>query len=717
MWSVCLCVAALLAVACAPARLAAQDGPAGGGVSAAAMPAGGAAPLVANELGKAAVPVGGLWAFHPGDDLAWAAPGYDDSGWARIETGKSWEEQGFRNLTGFGWYRRKIVLNAGTNPDWTLALLLPSVEDAAEVYWNGRLVGSYGKVPPDPVWYEPDYPVGVAILCPVCGRGQMVLGRPESGVLAIRVWKAPYVFFSGPEVGGLPATLEMGSTAAIGDKVGRQSAMWLEGSLYGLGLALVEGIVALLALLAWLRDRKQWMLLWLALYTAHAVLLLPFNLTGLLSFQWSYGLIPFVVCAEDVSLWFLLLYLLNLHDDRRLVRWTMWAAGIAVAGDFGDGALQLFHWTTWPGHVFLRWDIGLTIPALLVEAWVLVLVAFALRRRLDASRWLLAMAATLVNVIQAVSDWGGAGARWTHWTAAAWIGRPVFVVAGITFTPAMLADTLLLMAILYAVWRYQAEQSRKQNLLDEEFRNAQELQQVLVPEELPAVPGYRLSSAYRPAQVVGGDFFQILPVEGGTLAVVGDVSGKGLKAAMTVALIVGALRTLAETTGDPAKLLEGLNRRLHGRLKGGFATCLAVRVEAHGECVAASAGHLAPLLNGEEVTLPGALPLGMVAAADYATTRIRMRAGDRLTLYTDGLPEARNAEGELFGFERVRALVAAEPDAETVAAAAAGFGQDDDVTVLTVVREADGGEEFRVLQEIVAEAVTTGRRKEDRGGQ
>ena len=352
-----------------------------------------------------------------------------------------------------------------------------------------------------------------------------------------------------------------------------------------------------------------------------------------------------------------------------------------------------------------------------MECWVLVLVAFAFRRKLDAARWLLAIAALLVDVLQAVHDWGDAGARWTHWTIADPLAWPLFTVAGNAFNAGTLADTLLLVSILYAVWRYETEQrAGNRILLDEEFRNAQELQRVLVPEELPAVPGYRLSSAYRPAQEVGGDFFQIMPVEGGTLAVVGDVSGKGLKAAMTVALIVGALRTLAETTGDPAKLLEGLNRRLHGRLKGGFATCLAVRVEAHGECVAASAGHLAPLLNGEEVTLPGALPLGMVAAADYATTRIRMRAGDRLTLYTDGLPEARNAEGELFGFERVRALVAAEPDAETVAAAAAGFGQDDDVTVLTVVREADGGEEFRVLQEIVAEAVTTGRRKEDRGG-
>ncbi len=647
--------------------------------SAAAAPA----PLVANGLGRTVISLHGPWEFHPGDNLAWAQPEYDDSGWARIETGKTWEEQGFRNLTGFAWYRRRIVLDAGANPGWALALLLPSVEDAAEVYWNGRLVGSYGKVPPDPVWDGSIWPVGVAILCPACERGEIALGPPESGVLAIRVWKAPHIFFSGPNEGGMTATPQMGSAAAIRDQVAGQGAAWLEGSLYWLGLSLVEGLVALLALLAWLRDRKQWMLFWLAIYMAHAVLLLPFAVPGLLSFRWSYGLIAPVVGLEDVSLWFLLLYLLRLRDHGRLVRWTVWMTGVAVLGDFGDGSLQLFHWTTWPGHRFLAWDIGLTIPALLVETWVLVLVAVAMRRRLDGARWLLAVAATLVNLVQAVNDWGDAGVRWTHWTVGGLSVRPLFTAAGMVFTPGTLADTLLLAAILYAVWRYQAEQSRRQSVLDEELRNAQELQQVLVPESLPEVPGCAVTSAYLPAQVVGGDFFQVIPAcGGGAMLVVGDVSGKGLQAAMTVALIVGAVRTLAESTSDPAEILAGLNRRLQGRTHGGFATCVALRLDADGSCTVANAGHLPPFVNGEEMNLPGALPLGMAGEAETATTTVQLRAGDRVMLYTDGLPEARNAAGELFGFERVRALMAADSDPNAVAEAAAQFGQEDDVTVV-----------------------------------
>jgi serine phosphatase RsbU (regulator of sigma subunit) len=248
-----------------------------------------------------------------------------------------------------------------------------------------------------------------------------------------------------------------------------------------------------------------------------------------------------------------------------------------------------------------------------------------------------------------------------------------------------IATVLLLVAIVYAVWRYETEQRERQTRLDEEFRNAQELQQLLVPESLPEVPGYTVTSAYQPAQEVGGDFFQVIPLpEGGALAVVGDVSGKGLKAAMTVSLIVGALRSLAETTSEPAEILAGLNRRLHQRLQGGFVTCVAARLEAEGGCTIANAGHLAPFLNGDEVEMAGALPLGLTADAAYEEVTVQLGAGDRLTLYTDGLPEARNAAGELFGFARVAELVAGDPDAGAMAAAAVRFGQEDDVTVLSL---------------------------------
>jgi serine phosphatase RsbU (regulator of sigma subunit) len=211
------------------------------------------------------------------------------------------------------------------------------------------------------------------------------------------------------------------------------------------------------------------------------------------------------------------------------------------------------------------------------------------------------------------------------------------------------------------------------------------VQQVLVPKDLPELQGFKLTAAYRPAQEVGGDFFQLIPLPGGAaLLVIGDVSGKGLHAAMTVSLIVGALRTAATTTSDPAEILGVLNHLLHGRVRHGFATCLAMRLDADGKCFAANAGHLPPYCNGREVNLPAALPLGLVDDAQYESVEIQIAPGDRLTLCTDGLPEARTQSGELLGFERTAELLVRCADANQIADAACSFGQEDDITVLTL---------------------------------
>ena len=104
-------------------------------------------------LGRATLPLDGNWQFHEGDNLAWSSPGYDDSAWQPIQVGRSWEGQDHRNYTGFAWYRRRLVLAPGSTTGWTLALYLPNVDSACEVYWNGALKGAYGKLPPNPVWY------------------------------------------------------------------------------------------------------------------------------------------------------------------------------------------------------------------------------------------------------------------------------------------------------------------------------------------------------------------------------------------------------------------------------------------------------------------------------------------------------------------------------------------------------------------------------------
>jgi serine phosphatase RsbU (regulator of sigma subunit) len=189
---------------------------------------------------------------------------------------------------------------------------------------------------------------------------------------------------------------------------------------------------------------------------------------------------------------------------------------------------------------------------------------------------------------------------------------------------------------------------------------------------------------------VGGDFFQLIPGEGeaagSSIVIVGDVSGKGLKAAMSVSLIVGAARTLAETTSSPGEILAGINRRLIGRMQGGFVTCIILRLDPDGDCVVANAGHLPPFLNLEEMDLPGALPLGLIPGLIYDELQFHLAAQDRLALYTDGLLEARSESGEIFGFERLRRLMGMRPSAAQAAHAAVSFGQDDDITVLTLTR-------------------------------
>jgi len=226
-------------------------------------------------------------------------------------------------------------------------------------------------------------------------------------------------------------------------------------------------------------------------------------------------------------------------------------------------------------------------------------------------------------------------------------------------------------------------------MLDSEMAAAREVQQVILPGAAESFPGYAIESVYRPAQQVGGDFFQILPVgRSGLLIVLGDVAGKGLPAAMLVSMLVGSIRMLAEDTHDPALILRKLHDRLMGRTQGGFSTALAAFIADDGLVTISNAGHLSPYLDGKEIELRGALPLGIVSGTQYESTRFQLMPGSRLTFYSDGVVEAQNKEGELFGFERSQAL-SMEP-AAAIVQSAVDFGQSDDITVVTIERLAVG---------------------------
>ena len=225
------------------------------------------------------------------------------------------------------------------------------------------------------------------------------------------------------------------------------------------------------------------------------------------------------------------------------------------------------------------------------------------------------------------------------------------------------------------------EAARERAAFAAEFHAASTVQQLLLQGASRSTPGFQVESVYLPASEVGGDFFLVSPAADGCLtAIVGDVSGKGLTAAMRVALILGALRR--EVSSDPGEILAGLNNALINGDQLGFTTACCVRLSLAGDFTVANAGHISPYLAGRELPTAPALPLGLIPDQKYELYQGRLARGEHLVLLSDGIPEARNSGGELYGFERLSSLVLLS--AREIAQAAQSFGQEDDITVLTV---------------------------------
>ncbi|MGD0629362.1 MAG: SpoIIE family protein phosphatase [Terracidiphilus sp.] len=657
-----------------------------------ASPAPAPAPTVIDGLGKGLVRLNGPWQFHLGDNPDWAAPAFDDSGWEQLRGDNTWGAQGHAGYTGFAWYRLHLTINPAPGAGPNSALLLSGVMDAYELYLNGARVGGDGKLPPHPVWYynQPPQTFG--------------LGRLRSGVIAIRVWKAPLTSDEPDFAGGLNNAPVVGSPGAIANLKDAFDYQWLRSNMANFGLNLLYGLVALLSLIAWLRDRKQWYLFWITAYSLFPVINLFLYDMHLPLSNLALGLGEPVGAVQEIALWFLLLWLLQLHHDRYLVRITQIIALSNLAAALCEGLVEGPLWSAkWNSGWITKLqaaDFILSGIGTIFVVLPLVLVATALirRRRLDAARWLVSAFACLKALLNLLSSAVAHTQHLTQWTLAELIHKPLFTMNGNGINAGMLSSILLLASIVYAVYRHSVEKRRRQIALEHEFTSAREVQQVLIPETVPTIPGFAVTSAYRPAQEVGGDFFQIIPLENGsTLIVLGDVSGKGLKAAMSVSLIVGLVHALADADSTPGRLLAQLNRRLTGRLQGGFATCVVVRIDLGGEGTIASAGHPGPFLNGREIDLPGALPLGMASDTTYNEFGFYLRVNDHFSLFTDGLLEARSPAGEIFSFDRLKALFATKPTAAEATQAAVAFGQDDDITVVTLTRLEKGRESTSTL--------------------
>ncbi len=645
-------------------------------------------------FGNATAELTGPWKFHTGDSPqangrrgdapAWAQPGFDDSAWGTMDLtpppgsydpsiGSSgfvpgWTARGYKDYSGYAWYRLRVNIQDGQN---ALALKMPdNFDDAYQVYVNGHLAGEFGRFTAHGV-------VGYLAQPRTFPLPTHLRNGPV--VLAIRMFMQPFTALVDPDVGGLHGPPVLGRASAI---AGLLHLDWdaIDRSLYGdfLEMAILLLAFAVAFGLFWL-DRREPAYLWLGLTCTVLLMIVTLvavsNYTTWIDENLVFAVQDAVLIPASIGLWVLFWAYWFRLDGMARVRRMVWSL-VALLG-LGMAMLRApLYGTLVPMHAIV-WLSPLTLGLKLLLGVLLVWVTVRGIRKDKAEGWL-----ALPPVVLVILSLYQEELLVVHVPAQ-------FFPFGIAVTFTRIAPVLSLIIITVLLLRRFLHGQREREQWKLEIEQAKQIQQMLVPsaEALPVVPGLTLESEYRPAQSVGGDFFQIVqhPTDGSVLIVLGDVTGHGLEAAMLVSLLVGAVRSTAETGFDPLHMLQSLNRRLLGR-KGAQATCLALRVAADGAVTLANAGHLPPYLNGKEIAMEGAVPLGLIAAAEFSVMEFQLQPGDRMTLLTDGVVEAQNEKKEMFGFERAQ-QVGNQP-AALIADAAQKFGQEDDITVVSVVRGA-----------------------------
>lgn len=627
-------------------------------------------------IGRDLVAIKAPCRFHTGDDPTWASPSTDDSSWEEVDIGKPLGSQGHWSFTGYGWYRCHLNIPPVPAVTQKLAILLPPTPGPYQAFWNSSSIGSVGSMPPWPRY----------VFRGVSNSFWMGGG---AGVLAIRYWSPPYEFGERGDRAGFYSSPLIGTDVAVAAKLGEMDHVWLRDKQVYYTVNIIYTLLGVLAFIAWLLNRRRKLLLWVALYAftlpAHVLL---FNAHMPIRTQLAMGFDDLASACREVALWYLLIYVLELDQHAVLRRWTRRIAAVTITSGI---VLLLVINLDWSAPYVLVYQYVEAIFAVIIglyQGFAIVIVLFAIGKRLPLAAWLVGISALVLELIGVIAVTSIQSRRFTHWHSVYDVMRyNFFSLNGNYFDPQNIMTIVLLASILFAVYRYSIDQAAHSGHLEQELKSAQEVQRILIPETLASPPGFSVTSAYQPAQEVGGDFFQVIAQQDGSaLIVVGDVSGKGLKAAMNVSLIIGTIRAIADTPVRPAALLDRLNRRLHGRLQDGFATCVVARLTPQGECTVANAGHLSPFVNDREIELPGSLPLGLVPVLEFEETSFHLDAKESLMFYTDGLLEARAPGGELYGFDRVRHLMSTHPDAQTALNAAVTFGQDDDITVLSVTR-------------------------------
>jgi serine phosphatase RsbU (regulator of sigma subunit) len=254
--------------------------------------------------------------------------------------------------------------------------------------------------------------------------------------------------------------------------------------------------------------------------------------------------------------------------------------------------------------------------------------------------------------------------------------------------------------------RQQQQQAQERERIEQELRVARLIQQTLLPKGVPDLPGYQLAAYYQPAREVGGDFYDFLELDDGRLGlVVGDVTDKGVPAALVMATTRTMLRASAQRLDSPGEVLERVNDVMVPDIPPNmFVTCLyAILDPATGRLHYANAGHDLPYrrrssggAGGAEELRATGMPLGLLPGMGYEEKEIVLEKGDSVLFYSDGLVEAHDPQREMFGFPRLQGLVGAHRSggqalvnfllSELARFTGEGWEQEDDITLVTLER-------------------------------
>ena len=644
-------------------------------------------------LGQSAVPLYGPWKFTVGDsplDPAthqplWAEPGFDDSKWEDVDlTPKEgvidpivgisgyepgWTAKGHPGYWGYAWYRIRVRLNA--RPGEKLALAGPSdLDDGYQIFANSSLLGSFGD-------FSGSRPVAYNTQPMMFSMPQPAVEGPTTMILAFRFWMHPNTLLQ-VDSGGMHNAPLLGEAETV---AAEYQARWLElCRSYATTpiFLLLDLLLALTAFCLAFFDRSDRVYLWLGgvylIATASNILFAlstwTQTLSGVAFNRITDVFLPPLSYAGWVMVWWVWFRL-------RRPAWIPGAAlGLGLLLGLSNALGENLWFTILPQAVSSPFHAVAMVVRLVFTALQLWIVYQGIRLH-GVEGWLVLPVALLNGVNRFNTE-----LLLLHLSV-------VWFPFGVAINLGTISSLLLPLVLTLLLLRRLNISLKRQRRMALDVKQAQEVQQVILPLARMTLPGLEIESEYRPALEVGGDFFQIIPhpSDGSLLIVAGDVAGKGLRSGMLVALLVGAIRTAADTSDDPTFVMHALNKRLCGR-GDAQATCLALRIEANGAATLANAGHLPPYLNGEPLAMEGALPLGMVPGALFSLMSFNLAEGDRLLLVSDGIAEARNADGQLFGFERVEQLVQSHPSAAELASAAQRFGQQDDISVISVTRTA-----------------------------